>query len=256
MADEVSYPNHFLKEAVSRVDFVAPVPVLEKTLPSKLGKILSDHFPIIEPGEAVLHQFQLKFSGAEPLATQQRTPLRMWNFFGKEREKQLTISANFIFVSHTKYSNYESLKEDFGSALDALTSFSPDTKAARFGLRYINNLDADDLPVREGWEEYVSPDLVRAIGFFEPGHLRRVIQVAELRCGELDLRFQSGIPNPDFPSSPKRPSFVLDFDAYTQVAHDLQTSIQYMDQAHDCIQDLFEHSITDKLRSRMYAASA
>jgi uncharacterized protein (TIGR04255 family) len=72
-----------------------------------------------------------------------------------------------------------------------------------------------------------------------------------MKCGELDLRFQYGLPNPDYPSPLKRPSFVMDLDAYIQAAHELQVSLQHTDRAHQCIQSLFEKSITDKLREKM-----
>jgi uncharacterized protein (TIGR04255 family) len=49
----------------------------------------------------------------------------------------------------------------------------------------------------------------------------------------------------------KKPFFILDMDAYVQTAHDLKESLEYADQAHTYIQDLFERSITSKLRERM-----
>jgi uncharacterized protein (TIGR04255 family) len=59
------------------------------------------------------------------------------------------------------------------------------------------------------------------------------------------------MPNPDYPAIIKRPVFVLDLDAYVQMAHDLAESLQYMEEAHTRIQDLFERSITQQLRERM-----
>jgi hypothetical protein len=53
------------------------------------------------------------------------------------------------------------------------------------------------------------------------------------------------MPNPDYPALIKRPLFVLDFDAYVQTAHELRESLHYMEQAHTCIQGLFEESITE-----------
>jgi uncharacterized protein (TIGR04255 family) len=94
------------------------------------------------------------------------------------------------------------------------------------------------------------------VAFFpQPRQLTRLIQVAELKYDDLDMRFQFGMPNPDYPAMMKRPQFVLDLDAYVQTAHDLGDSLQYMEQAHGLIQGLFERSITDQLRERMNARS-
>ena len=137
--------------------------------------------------------------------------------------------------------------------ISAIDATFPDSRAARFGLRYINDIDVEGHHPIERWSEYITPALVAVTPFFDPASLTRLIHVAETKCGDLNLRFQFGLPNPDYPSPIKRPSYVLDFDAYTQTAHELPTSLQHMNQAHQCIQQLFEQSITDKLRERMRA---
>jgi uncharacterized protein (TIGR04255 family) len=251
MYDEVFYEKPFLNQVVARIDFVASIPGLEKTLPAKLGKLLSDHFPIVEPTETLTHEFQLNV-GADEMQ-QRKTPKKIWNFFGKEREKQLSLGSEYIFVLHTTYSSYEEIRAEFGSIVTAIDGAFPDIKAGRFGLRYVNKIEGEGLPTVAGWEEYISEMLVGPTRFFASESLTRLVHIAELKCGDLDLRFQFGMPNPDYPAVMKRPSFVLDFDAYVQAAHELQTSLQYMDQAHGCIQRLFEQSITNRLRERMNA---
>ena len=251
MYEEVCYEKPFLKQVIARIDFVAPIAGLEKTLPQKLGNVLSDHFPIVEPTETVTHELHVDL-GAGGLQ-QRKTPSKLWNFYGKEREKQLSLAPHFVFISFTKYSTFKNLKEDFGSVVSAIEAALPDTKAGRFGLRYINNIEIDGQHPVEGWGEYISPQLIGATPFFQSEKLTRLVQTAEMKCGDLALRFQFGWPNPDYPSVIKRPSFVLDFDAYLQAAHELTTSMQHMEQAHDCIQQLFERSITNKLRERMHA---
>jgi uncharacterized protein (TIGR04255 family) len=79
------------------------------------------------------------------------------------------------------------------------------------------------------------------------------MHVAELQSGDIDVRFQFGMPNPDYPAVIKRPQFVLDMDAYVKTSHDLGGSVQYIEQAHSLIQELFERSIADKLRRHMNA---
>jgi uncharacterized protein (TIGR04255 family) len=255
MYEEVCYEKSFLKQVISRIDFISPLPGLEKTLPPKLTKVLSDHFPIIEPTETLTHQIEFNLVGAGGVQ-QRQTPLRIWNFYGKDREKQLSLGSQYVFVSYTQYSTYEHLKKEFSSVVAALDDAFRETRAGRFGLRYINNIEIEGASPIEGWEEYITPVLITPPQFFAGQQLTRLLHVAELKCGDLALRFQFGLPNPDYPSPIKRPSFILDLDAYLQAAHDLGESLQYMEQAHDCIQRLFEKSITDKLRERMHAQAA
>lgn len=255
MYEEVCYEKSFLKEVISRIDFISPLPGLEKSLPPKLTKVLSDHFPIIEPTEGLTHSIELNFVGAGGMQ-QRQTPVRIWNFYGKDREKQLSLASQYVFVSYTRYSTYEDLKEDFSSVVATLDAAFSDTRAGRFGLRYINNIEIEGVPPIEGWGEYVAPVLITPPEFFAGQQLTRLLHLAELKCGDLALRFNFGLPNPDYPSPIKRPSFILDLDAYIQAAHDLGESLQYMEKAHGCIRDLFEKSITDKLRERMHAQAA
>ncbi len=248
MYDEVCYKNNFLKEVIARIDFVVPLEGLEKSIPPKLANNISVHFPISEPTDAIAQELQI---GPENVQSR-KTHLKHWNFYGKEREKQLSLGTPFIFASYKRYRTYEDMKETFGTAVDALKKTFPDTRAARFGLRYINSIEIPGLNNFASWNDYITAGLLGTLEFFnQPEHLTRLIHICETKYDDMNMRFQFGMPNPDYPAVMKRLQFVLDFDAYIQSAHDLSESLQYMDQGHEMIQALFEKCITDELRSRM-----
>ena len=174
-------------------------------------------------------------------------------FLGKEREKQLVLAAPFFYLSYGRYSTHEAMKEHFASIVSGMVREFPDVQASRFGLRFINVIEVPlDSPTV--WDRYINQDLLNTVKFFdETLPLARLMHIAELNFGEINLRFQFGMPNPDFPAVIKRPQFVLDLDAYVQTAYDLTDSVRYVEQAHPVLQDLFERSITNELRRVMDA---
>jgi uncharacterized protein (TIGR04255 family) len=219
-------------------------------MPVKLGKAVSKIFPISEPTEAIAQELQI--SGEE--LHHRQTRFKQWNFFGKEREKQISFSATFITMSHWRYKSYEDFKADFGELVSAVKKEFPDAQVSRFGLRYINNIEIPGITAVNAWNQYIDPSLLGVIPFFHnTQQLTRLFHVAELMEDDIRVRFQFGLPNPDYPALIKRPIFVLDLDAYIQVAHDLNEALGYMDNGHVRLQALFEKSITDKLRELMHA---
>lgn len=250
MYEAVCYETPFLKEVIVRIDFVAPIEELERTLPSKLAKVFSEYFPIIEPIDTLAQELQWR--GDE--VRHRQTRLKQWSFFGKDRDTQLALAAPYIFITYKQYRTFEQMSEQFRAVVGALGSTFPDVRSGRFGLRFVNRIDLADLASPTDWSRYISPGLLATQAFFaEPESLTRLIHIAELKHKELHLRFQFGMPNPDYPAIIKRPQFVLDLDGYIHAAHDLGESVSYLEATHQRIQALFEESITDALRERMHA---
>lgn len=249
MFDDICYKNTFLKEVVVRIDFFSPIAELETSLPDRLSKVLSKSFQIAEPSESIGHELQFGSNGPQA----KEFKLRQWNFFGKNREKQLSITPSCMFLSYKKYESYELIREEFANANEALISHFPNIKIGRFGLRYINNIELQELnkdPFK--FEKYISSDLIAPVNFFEDkSNISRLFHVIEFKNENLATTFQYGFPNPDYPASIKKPYFVIDIDSYIQVAHDGNESLKYMDLAHENIQKLFESSITQELRNKM-----
>ena len=250
MYDDICYKKPFLKEVIARVDFSPTIDNIEKSLPPKLSKELSTHFPIAEPADTIAQELQVS---AEELHHRQ-TRMKHWNFYGKERQRHLSLAAPFVFVSYSKYKSYEDMREHFSAVVDAVGGAFPDTIAIRFGIRYINSIEIPEVIDPSSLSDYICASLLGTMPFFEePKRLSRLVSIAELKYDDVDVRFQFGMPNPDYPAAIKRQQFVLDFDAYIQESHDISGSIQYMEKAHERIQSLFEKSITERLREKMNA---
>jgi uncharacterized protein (TIGR04255 family) len=250
MYEDIRYQKSFLKQVIVRIDFFSPVDAIEKALSPKLANTAAKSFPIAEPGEILVQHLEIAKTGVQ----ESKTPFKQWNFFGRNRERQLTLSAPFMFVTFSEYSTYEVMKDIWSELVDSVAKIHPDAKVGRFGLRYINSIEIEGVSPTE-WGTYVEPHLlITGRPQQELDHLTRSLHLSEFKYDELNLRFQFGMPNPDYPAIIKRPLFIMDFDAYVNSAHEMAESLKYMDKGHELIQDVFEKSIKNQLRERMNAA--
>lgn len=248
MYDDVCYQKSFLKQVIARIDFASPISELEKTVPTKLVNAIVKNFPIVEPADVLMQEVALEGNSIK----HSQTATKHWNYYSKDRGRQLTLAAQNVFVVYTKYNKYEEIRDQFSAVIDVLAKAFPEIKAARFGLRYVNQID---LPIDDAtkWNQYVDPRLLSPRDCFgEDDAITRLITVVELKYDDMAVVFQFGMPNPDHPAQIRRPLFVLDLDASISQAHDLKDAIGYMDQGHLKIQEIFERSITDELRGKMH----
>lgn len=249
MHEQVCYKKPFLSEVIARIDFASPIEKLEKGAPPKLVSTVIKNFPIIEPADVVMQEFAIEGSALKS----KQTASKQWSYYSKDRDRQLVLSPQSVYVQYKRYSSFEEAKEEFGAVVEALNIAFPGTLASRFGLRYINQID---LPVDDptGWNEYIDGKLLCSRDFFDGDEpITRLITVAQLQYGDIGIRFQYGMPNPDHPAPIRRPLFVLDLDASVSEAHELGDCMNNMDEAHARIQTIFERSITQALRGKMDA---
>ncbi len=247
MFEDVCYKKSYLAEVVARIDLLAPVEAFEKNISGKILNKIKAKFPIAEPTESIAQHFEFAPDGVK----QKELRGKQWNFFGKEREKQLTIDSGALYVRYTKYSRFEDLVEEFQLAVNAIDQEHPNTSAKRFGLRYINQFDIGELTLSNS-RKYFSESLLgtQSFGAYERQTTRN-FHIVELKFGDMNLRFQYGFPNADFPAIIKRPVFIIDIDAYSVSVISLGEALQNIEIAHGHIQKLFEESITTDLRSGM-----
>lgn len=249
MYEEVSYRKPFLKEVVARVDFSAPVEALNSSVPPSIANIALRRFPIVEERKAFAQELQ--FSPGE--LHHKREEFIEWNYHGSEREKRLAIAPGFAYVTYSQYTSFECLKEDFVQVMEALFSKYSDLRARRVGLRYINTIEIRDQNPHD-WTRLIDGRLLGLFSRFEDQreYVTRLFSIAEFKCDDdIKLKFQFGVPNPDYPARVRKPQFVIDIDGYSDGLQELRDLSANIDSAHARIQDLFEQSITEDLRGVM-----
>jgi uncharacterized protein (TIGR04255 family) len=243
------YANPFLTQVILRVDFGAYLERVSTSsnLAPEVLKAILPHFPIPEPQPTVAQEVQIKGSEVTTIEKKHTT----WNFHGRNREKVLTITPQFLWVQRMKYTTWEELKQEFFDVLNPFLAVYKDTVISRVGLRYINEITLNHSGPTE-WSGYVDPELLCVFKFFSKADpLSRAFNVVDLNFDDLQLRFQYGMHNPDYPALIRRKSFILDLDAYYVGLLEGAELAANVDRAHARIQEIFERSITEKLRAIM-----
>jgi uncharacterized protein (TIGR04255 family) len=245
---ESCYQHPYLTRAVFRVDFLNFVERIgSKELEPSVLKVIGARFPIPEPRPTVESETEIR--GEEIKQKQQK--YTSWVFHGKNREKLVSVTPKYLTVERIRYSTYEDVKGDFAAVFAAFTEAYSEAVINRLGVRYINEITLTEGRPTE-WDEYLDKRLISAFGFFaDREKLSRLFSVAELNYGDLQLRFQFGMHNPDYPAVIRRRVFVLDLDAYAIGVVEPKAVGSVIDEAHARIQKLFESSITEKLREKM-----
>lgn len=249
MYDDVFYKRPFLKEVIVRIDFSSSLTSLKKEITPALAAKILERFPISEPRKAFAQELQISHDEFK----HKREDYTEWNYHGRNKEKRLAIAPEYMFVTYSKYESFESLKVDFLSVLEVLFKNNANLHGRRLGLRYVN---AIELIKRDpfSWEELIEEDLLFLFRKFrnERKFTTRLFNIVELKYEDnIQINFQFGVPNPDFPAPIRRPFFVLDIDAYFQGLIEIGVISEFLDKSHLKIQELFEQSIKDELRRIM-----
>ncbi len=81
--------------------------------------------------------------------------------------------------------------------------------------------------------------------------LSRAFSTLELNYGDISMRFQFGMSNPDYPAQIRKKIYVLDYDVYTNAFLEWRNIPEYLNRFHEKINESFESVITDGLRAKM-----
>ena len=122
----------------------------------------------------------------------------------------------------------------------------------RLGLRYIDEIALDE-PKPMAWGKYLIPELLASFSLADKlDTVSRAFHVVEFSYpDETKMRFQYGMPNPDYPAPIKQKLFVLDYDTYCQFVIPTEDIPELLDRFHMRAHSAFEQVITDSLRRKL-----
>ena len=230
------YKKDFLNKVIVKIDFDTPLPIATNGPAKSIYGTVKEHFPITEEKKVIGKELLI----GQDVTKERSIESKEWHYYGKNREKHLTITPNVMFIEYNKYEYYEMLREDFLSVSDALFNAYPRLQVKRLGLRYIDNIDIPDENPTE-WDKYLKPELNTIFAIAEKKEtISRAFHVLEFNYGEDLLRFQFGMFNPDYPASIKKKIYTLDYDMYVAKLLDKIDIGETIDRFHEEINRSFE----------------
>ncbi|WP_446786816.1 TIGR04255 family protein [Macellibacteroides fermentans] len=253
------YKKHYLTNVILRVDFLTPIEQLTMAIDPKIKELCAKYFPIAEEKLVEDQEIEIINDGNSQKTAINKKQRYEWIFWGKNREKQLTLTENCLIVDMREYLSFKDLKEQFFDILFLLVAIYPEVKMNRIGLRYIDQIDLDGEKGNRGdwskfWKKYIDPKLLQSIQFAnEENRIARQMNLIEMNYDEFMLRFQYGIFNEDYPAPNKKYLFVLDTDVYSVGVYDCTEIETLLNEFHKKTIEWFERSIKDALRIKMGA---
>lgn len=244
------YSKPYLKQVLVKADFIAPIYEIRDKFPPDLYRDFIQDFPISDHKEVRESEVIITSDSAGDTAQTREEKSMNWCFRAKDRNQNLTVNMKFLYIECLKYETFEALCLQFFQAIDKLAGLFPALQFGRLGLRYINSIEIDE-PNPTEWDEYIRNSLLTKIDIVDPNQIARIFNIFEFMYDEMNLRFQYGMHNPDFPAAILKKIFILDYDAYSKgvFTHgDVKAKLRLF---HEKISELFEFSIRDPLRDKM-----
>jgi hypothetical protein len=242
------YKNDYLSQVIIKVDFAMDLVSIQKDLNSDLIKVILNYFQVPEPRKMIGRKFQISNQKIESSKEESME----WRYFNRDHTKLLTLNPMFMVIDYKKHVEFDNVKKEFIDILKSLFDSELNIQISRFGLRYINNIELNENDPTN-WTKYINKNLLSIFNFYEDSQaLSRILNHIEFNFDDLKLRFQSGVRNSDYPATIKRKVFVLDLDCYYNgLLNDVYAVEDKASRAHDKIYEIFDKSITEKLKKMM-----
>lgn len=251
--DSIKYSSNYLSSVICRVDFAKP---LSESVITQLaaGTEISTDFPIRgkdQVATAALINVSKSSPDAEPVVSEEKSQIVMKQFHDLTGKNKCVLSPQNLVFEYSSYDSFESLQVHFMRVVEKIIGSGENTIVSRFGLRYINTFNSDNVRIQKGFfSDFVSAFV--NLRSTDDIPLSRAMGHMEYLQDDIRLTFNYGKFNRNYPGILQKNDFVLDYDAVIQGTYDIADLFpSKLVSAHKMIQTTFENCITDKLRATM-----
>jgi uncharacterized protein (TIGR04255 family) len=173
---------------------------------------------------------------------------KYWRFQDAEQHWSVVLGRDFVGIETAKYGQYEHLRERFEEVLPVVMRLGVNWRD-RVGLRYVNQIRHTEGRTPAGWRELLNPMFLGMVGGDELG-ADVIHAVQEIRLREPDgvLLIRHGLVGQE--ASNGEPFYLLDLDYFDETPQllDLDQLIPQLWRYHNTIHNLFEMTLTDRMR--------
>ena len=247
----ICYKKTCLTQVIIRLDFLEFIDS-QILFNDSVEKVLLPNFP--KKGMQQLIRFQSLNLTVDPNGARTERSARdgLQQEFVNSDGNKIILSNQFIVLELNEYTKYEDELEKFIPVLRTIMSETQLT-AMRTGIRYINEFGKNGIKPQKSYFTTPASAFVDArVTNGQKTIPRRAMALSEFIVDDMHLNFRYGQYNPQYPQPIKQVSFVLDYDCFCEEPlKGLEAMLQHINKGHDAIQELFEASITDKLKKVM-----
>lgn len=246
--DSICYTKSCLSQVIIRLDFLEFIEDGILSDPSLEREILKS-FPKKGMRQIVRYQTMNVSDGPQGAKAEKTTREGSQQEFADAEGNKIIISNKYIIAEINKYTKYEDVLSVFAPVLRKLTDMVQLT-SMRTGIRYINFFNETTIKPQKN---YFVPEIGSLLVTNQKNtKCIRSMAMNEYKIDDMHLNFRYGMFNPTYPQYIKGLDYVLDYDCFCDEAvSGIETMIAHIQKGHDNIQDMFENSITDKLRKVM-----
>ena len=244
----VNYKKTVLSQVIVRLDFFEFIDE-RQLFCDNIEMIIMKSFPI--KGKQQIVRFQMTNFTINPKETKTENSYRegVQRIFSDNTGNKFVLSNKYAVWEINKYTSYDDVWITINPILEKLFEYASIT-VVRTGIRYINEYNNNTLkPKKSYFTIPISSMLDTKVSL---DNCIRMMNMTEYIFDDMRLNFRFGLSNPNYPQPVKNTQFILDYDCFCEEMLNTYTSVSdHINKGHDCIQSLFEKSITDTLRTAM-----
>jgi uncharacterized protein (TIGR04255 family) len=263
------YPSAPLRFVASELIFPPVLALQDERMKREIYARLRGLFPVPAAGPPIMGGFGIQLSPGGAVSAAVPPPgipspaagLRVMN---RDRTASATVTISSLLVETSAYVRYEEFRDLIRAALEAVAEVDEIPGMQRLGLRYVDEIRLAEIEHPRDWEPYFDSSLhgpIRLLDHANPQVTQGLVEYGIAPQRQLVLRYGATSGWAVDPNGPLRlktnedgPYFLLDIDSFWTAPpellpeYTLESAVSLCNELHAPIRQLFEASITDKLR--------
>ena len=251
---KIKYHKNYINKVIFRIDFLEFISS-EEVFHSEIISEIKKSYPSKGIDQVMrFNILNLRTAGSAivPKVDGQTHEGLQQSFTTSNGDGKLILNNKSLIVETDTYQTFDSFISSFRNVIYALYR-KKRISTERIGIRFINIFNSDTKVQKNYFSRNIasSLDITSIKGTKELASIRS-LTLSEYRVENIILNFRYGRINLQYPKIIDSIDFTLDFDCFTNESmQSVSDILDFINKGHYYIQELFEASITDNLRSEM-----